>query len=126
MASAEVKMTGPLFSGAADRAARDFAMDATRDIGDRGAELVQQALDGVLRHPTGYYRAHVRSNFQRESALITDSNVVYGPWLEGEGSRNATSRFKGYHTFRRTTQQIDQMAGRMAASMLPRYVARMN
>jgi len=37
---------------------------------------------------------------------ISDNGVIYGPWLEGVGSRNATTRFKGYANYRRNVQQI--------------------
>ena len=33
--------------------------------------------------------------------------AVYGPWLEGVGSRNATTRFKGYWAFRKATSALD-------------------
>jgi hypothetical protein len=51
--------------------------------------------------------------------VVTDTPVVYGPWLEGVGSRNApTTRFPGYHTFQLVSQKIDGEAGSLAEDEL--------
>ena len=72
---------------------------------------VRQRLDIVLRNPTGYYRSRINSDVTATQGLVHDSNVIYGPWLEGIGSRNATTRFKGYHHWRRTVQYLEQEEG---------------
>jgi hypothetical protein len=51
--------------------------------------------------------------------------VIYGPWLEGVGSRNRTTRFKGYFTFRRTAQQLKSRSTAVANGVLRRYLSRM-
>lgn len=49
-------------------------------------------------------------------AQVSDSGLVYGPWLEGVGSRNyPVTRFKGYSTFRKVRQQIERKAPDMLA-----------
>lgn len=83
--------------------------------------MVQENLHGVIRHPTGYYESQVHA----ENTTITDGGVIYGPWLEGVGSRNRTTRFKGYFTFRRTTQSIRAKAGEIAESIIGPYLERM-
>lgn len=98
------------------------AAAATEDeLAELGAELIRSNLDHVLRNPTGYYRSRV----QAERDRITDSGVVYGPWLEGVGSRNRTTRFKGYFTFRRTTQQIETQAGPVAERVVGQHTERL-
>ena len=69
---------------------------------------VRQRLDIVLRNPTGYYRSRINSDVTATQGLVHDSNVIYGPWLEGVGSRNARTRFKGYSTFRKITQRVNE------------------
>ena len=45
---------------------------------------------------------------------VHDSGIVYGPWLEGVGSRNyPVTRFRGYSTFRKVAQEIERKAPRM-------------
>jgi len=65
------------------------------------------AQAGRGKASTGYFR---RSVHARQSAVggTIESNVVYGPWLEGVSSRNATTRFKGYASFRRTAQWLEK------------------
>jgi hypothetical protein len=118
----EVHTSGPIFDGRAQAAVADFCRDSEREVAQWGAGEVRQALHAVLRHPTGYYEGHVHA----EQNQITDDRVVYGPWLEGTGSRNHTTRFKGYATFRRTTQKIQARAADIAERHLPPYLRRMN
>ena len=106
--------SGPLFSGATHRAIGRGLEDATEDVGDRGVLLVRQRLSQVLREPTGYYESRIDSLAVPDGAEITDGGVIYGPWLEGVGSMNQSTRFKGYHTFREIGQQLDAQAGPIA------------
>jgi hypothetical protein len=53
---------------------------------------------------------------------VHDSGIVYGPWLEGEGSRNKTTPFKGYRMFRKVATQINRKAARMLQPQTRRYV----
>jgi hypothetical protein len=121
MSDVTVRAHGPVFDGRAEAAASAFAHDAAEKIAQEGAKMVREALHGVIRHPTGYYESHVRA----EQHTVTDGGVIYGPWLEGVGSRNRTTRFKGYFTFRRTTQQIQAKASEIAERDIPPYLERM-
>jgi hypothetical protein len=52
---------------------------------------------------------------------VHDDGVIYGPWLEGTGSRNApVTRFPGYGSFRRASQQLDREIGGIADRILTR------
>lgn len=68
---------------------------------------VKARLSSVLKHPTGYYRSRIVATRLQGNRGVSDSGVIYGPWLEGTGSRNKTTRFKGYSTFRMVRQQLD-------------------
>jgi hypothetical protein len=125
MDNVEVSMHGPVFNGQALAAMRDFERAAVADVADYGVEAVRENLHGVLKHPTGRYSSTIHAQKAALNAEILDG-TVYGPWLEGVGSRNATTRFKGYHTFRKTTQKVQEQAGEIAAHALPPYLARMN
>lgn len=101
-----VQVAGVTASGQTDpvlqRAARAGEDAVTREV----LEEVHAELGRVLQHPTGYYESRVVADFGRRPPSVHDSMVVYGPWLEGIGSRNATTRFKGYQTFRRVAQRV--------------------
>jgi hypothetical protein len=123
--SAEVRMTGPLFDGSAARTVDLICDDVEDQIGQTVFDAVRQRLRTVLVNPTGYYESRVQVNRQTDSLVISDSGVVYGPWLEGTGSRNGRSRFKGYATFRKVSQQIASEAVQDADRVVAAQVGRL-
>lgn len=80
------------------------------EIARYSAEMVRDRLRDVLVNPTGNYVAAVTSELRGDHAVVTDSGVIYGPWLEGVASRNEQSRFKGYAAFRRTAAEAEAQA----------------
>lgn len=69
---------------------------------------VAQAQRG--KASTGHYRRSIHGETKGLKGRIDDSRVVYGPWLEGISSRNKTTRFKGYASFRKTTDLLNKKA----------------
>jgi hypothetical protein len=117
--------TGPIRDGRFARAARDYSNDVQYAVALHAEELVQARLATVLKHPTGYYQSRIGIERGRGGYVVTDGGVVYGPWLEGTGSRNApVTRFPGYATFRRTKALVDRDANRIANQLLDRYQSR--
>ncbi len=122
-----VTTTGPLFDGRAVRAVDRLADDATEVVADQGVTDVRQFLDSVLRNPTGFYQSRIQTEQKtRTRSLVTDSQVVYGPWLAGVSSRNRTSRFKGYAHWRRVAQQLQKNVVRITRPVVTRRVRQMN
>jgi hypothetical protein len=119
----EVVETGPLFDG---RLAADLtrACDEAADlIAQTGHDEVEAYLGTHLKHPTGYYESRVRVDRQQDDRVIDDGGVVYGPWLEGVGSRNfPRTRFRGYRTFRTVTQTLDREAGRITEEVISQHI----
>lgn len=122
---AQTSINGPLFNGEAQRAIEDFQTEAESTIADYTVNEIQAELGSVLKNPTGYYKSKIQTNRQSDDNIVSDSGVVYGPWLEGVGSRNKSTRFKGYATFRRVTQRISNEVGPIAERVLPKYLGRM-
>ncbi len=83
-------------------------------------------LGQVLRNPTGYYESNITVERRAIARLVTDNGVVYGGWLEGVDSRNRTTRFKGYRTFRRVKQSIDTDKIKLAEPWVNAFVRRMS
>jgi hypothetical protein len=119
--SIEVTRTGPLFDGRAEAAARDIVNEMEDEVAELGVDLVRVRLSRVLKNPTGYYRSKVTAIDGR----VTDQRVVYGPWLEGTGSRNKKTKFKGYHTFRLTRQELDSKVPDVADRVVPKHLEKM-
>ena len=113
-----VTFKGPIFENAPAK-----VQNGIGDILQAGIEAGEDRLDQMLRpRPAGVYLAVTgpqgsKGNYRRNvhgrlqdnlHALITDGGVVYGPWLEGTSSRNDTSRFKGYSSFRKTRDWLEK------------------
>jgi hypothetical protein len=120
---------GPLFDGRAAIAADRWCADIRETVAREGMRRIHARLGQVLQHPTGYYESKIHTELGLEDIVITDEPVVYGPWLEGVGSRNyPNTRFKGYRTFRIVSQALDRQMGMLAEVRLIQggYLAEMN
>jgi hypothetical protein len=126
MAVYAVEVSGPVFDGRANKAMDDAVREIERTVAEHGSNMVRANLNTVLRKQTPYYRLQVVAKPDPPHQKVTDQGVIYGPWLEGTGSRNRTTRFKGYATFRRTTQQLAMRATGLAENVLRRFIGRMN
>lgn len=97
-----VTKVGPLLEGKAPAVVEAMTASVVAEVADYAKFEVLRTLIEVLQHPTGYYESQI-TDTPVSSTLhrVHDNGVVYGPWLEGVGSRNyPVTRFKGYHTFR--------------------------
>ena len=83
---------------------------------------VEQAGKG--KASTGHYRRSIHTERRDLTAIINDSNVVYGPWLEGVSSRNERSRFKGYRVWRQTRDWLDSKVDEIVQKRIRSFVER--
>lgn len=118
---------GALFDARAHRIFEEF----TEDLEEEGAEWALAHIRGTFhtsfRQPTGYYESHVETHNTSFGMEVWDggqAGPVYGPWLEGVGSRNNTTRFKGYHAFRKAAQALERRIEGMGERLLHRNVIR--
>lgn len=114
----DIEVKGPVFDGRAQVWTDADVRKMEHHLGSVVADMVRGELERVLRKETPYYRLQVTSTEYPERTVVNDGGVVYGPWLEGTGSRNKTTRFKGYATFRRITA----LANDRAESIIQPYV----
>jgi hypothetical protein len=114
-------LAGPLVEGKANAVVDAMMASAVAEVADYTKYEVLTQLDRVLVNPTGYYESQIAdtpvSPFLHR---VHDSGVVYGPWLEGISSRNQTTRFKGYHTFRIVQGRISQKSSAIIAAHFAR------
>lgn len=122
----DVRYVGPLFTGETSAMIAAVVKTVEHETAEQVLNLVQQNLQRSLKHPTGHYQRAVGITNRADSMLVTDGGIVYGPWLEGVGTRNQTTRFKGYAAFRRAAEQIDSKAGRLAQDLIGRQLGRMS
>lgn len=120
----DVTYRGPLFDGRAQAAIAAGTADAVWEIAKTGRGMLGVEFIRTFRNPTGYYESRVEADrVSNELAIIHDNDVVYGPWLEGVGSRNyPVTRFKGYHNWRRVTQMLEKAAGPIAEKVIDQHL----
>lgn len=118
---------GPIFAAAGTKAAaKRMVIDINDAIAEEGVRMVRARLGLVLQNPTGYYESRIAVDRRQTYRGVWDQNVIYGPWLEGTGSRNKTTKFKGYHTFRRVKQDLDGRMDTIARPMVDHFVREMS
>lgn len=131
MPKTKVIISGPLFTGEAEKAAAEFSRDLTREIAEIGQTWIK-----VEAH--GFDKSGRNTGAAAEGVQLTGAGTSYTisggirqgeyswPWLEGESQRNQTTAFKGYKTFRRTRLRMRKQVTPYAQLLLHRYLARMN
>lgn len=119
-----VTLKGPTVEGRAPAIVHLMAEEALKEIADYTRFEVLMQLDRVLVNPTGYYESQVKAErVAVDTYSVNDSNVIYGPWLEGIGSRNrARPGFPGYHTFRTVRGRMERKADAVAEAAVQRMV----
>lgn len=139
----DVNLSGPVFDGRAEALAHLAVIDIRHELAERGARLAAGTLSANIRHPrTGRAEASVviaehSTTYQSGKytmpvfvdlgeTVVTTDLASYGPWLEGTGSRNFTTRFKGYHSFRLAAQELRAQAQGIAERVIAEYIPEMN
>lgn len=119
-----VHKQGPLVEGYAEPIVEKMLASAVAEGASYTQHEVLMQLDKVLQHPTGFYESHIRAErVDAETWSVNDTNVIYGPWLEGTGSRNyPMTRFQGYHTFRIVKNRMAQKMKDIIAAHLDRVI----
>lgn len=118
---------GAIFSASATKAeAARMVISINDALAQEGVNRVQARLKTVLKNPTGFYQSNIMVERREIYRGVTDNGVIYGGWLEGVSSRNRTTRFKGYRTFRLVKQDLNRDAERLAQPMVDAYVRRLS
>lgn len=136
--SVRIETKGPIFSKRGPAIIQEAVHVAVKELVSLGEERLAQTLRprpagvylsvteaGRGKASTGHYRRNISGRVSNLHGLITDGGVVYGPWLEGVSSRNATTRFKGYASFRKVGDWLQKQARRVANAHVKRLVRRL-
>lgn len=118
---------GPILEGRADHVMEECTHAIEDKVAHEAYNKVEENLAARLQHPTGRYQGSIRVKRVGFGAEVSDGGIVYGPWLEGVGSRNfPVTRFRGYHSFRKAQQDAEEQAGRIADKELDHYARRID
>ena len=102
----EATATGPLLETDCAALVETAMADMVRQVTELGVQRLTSSFPTGVPVKTGNYRRNITPTIAGPMAQIDDNGVIYGPWLEGTSSRNETTRFKGYSTFRRAAQYL--------------------
>lgn len=128
MADIYTTVSGPIFDGRGHAILDAMCNAIAYDVAEEGRDIVRFNSDVSFKTQTPYYITKLRISDAGVAARdVDDSGVIYGPWLEGVGSRNfPNTRFKGYAMFRRATQYLNEgVAEQIAERTAIPYVARL-
>lgn len=118
---------GALFTSEAHRLFEEFEEDLEEEGAEWAHDHILRTFHTSFKEPTGYYESHVRVHSTPSGQEVWDggqAGPAYGPWLEGVGSRNDTTRFKGYHAFRKAAAALEARIEAMGERLLHRNVIR--
>jgi hypothetical protein len=120
----DFRLKGPVVEGRGPAIVKAMTEVALHELADYTRYEVLTQLDSVLVNPTGYYESQIVADpVAPDIYSINDSGVIYGPWLEGIGSRNRDRPgFPGYHTFRIVRNRMAQKAGVIAEAAIARQM----
>jgi hypothetical protein len=111
-----------------ERLAHKFRPQGSTNLEDNDSGIflsVEQV--GKKNASQGHYRRNIKSKMKDLHAVIEDGMVVYGPWLEGIGSRNGPRpRFPGYRQFRITENYLQKKSNKVFTAHLSSFVRKMN
>lgn len=125
--SLDIAFNGPLFDGRAERAMERACDDARGDVAAFAEERVLMGTAANFRTRTPYYETRVTTErVSAEVSLVHDQGVIYGPWLEGVGTRNrARPGFPGYHFWRAAKQAVATRGPQIAEIAVERHLPEM-
>jgi hypothetical protein len=121
----EVSVHGPLADGTADRALQEWARATAKAIADEGADALRRFPMDKTGRATGGFQENIHVRQRGDDAVIPGpmiKGVTWAPWLEGTSQRNKSTKFAGYHLFRRTRLQMQQWAPEIAQRELEKVM----
>lgn len=124
--SIKTRTTGPLFDGVAKKELAAAVLQVQKEVADYALFQWQLNLEGSLQNPTGRYQQQLNVLRRGPDLVVNDgwpgSGLVYGPWLEGVGSRNQTTRFKGYFALRQARNSVGQKVAAIARPIIDKFL----
>ena len=98
----EYEFDGVILDGDPEGIVDEWLDNAIEDVTDYAWRAVREGAN-VFKNPTDFYRSRITSITDKDSGLVHDSDVVYGPWLEFGGGQ-----FPGYHLWMDATDDTNK------------------
>jgi len=134
--TANITTSGPLANKRLGKLTSQASEGALRQLVEMGeqrlAEQFRTRPGGVFlsvaqadkgKATSGHYLRNIHGEARPSYGRIHDSGVEYGPWLES-GKSNRSTRFKGYHVWRRTKQWLEEQVKPVLRQRVERAIKR--
>lgn len=116
------RVHGPISDHRMEHDVQAYEHDVAEALAEDAKDIWVRNLESSIRHPTPYYWTRVdRREITPTRYMVHDHDIVYGPWLEGTGSRNETTIFKGYWALARAKEMAKRRRTGVARKILRRY-----
>jgi hypothetical protein len=120
-----ITVRGPLWDGEASAAVTRWLEETRKKVADEGVLMLRAFPMDKTGRARGGFEAAVHRVTDGDVETIpgpTDRGIVWTPWLEGTSRRNDSTRFAGYHLFRKTRTKLARVWRRDAQALLDRYI----
>lgn len=124
----QVSVAGPLTDSRGEDALAEWAANTAKALADEGRDMLAAFPMNKTGRATGGFRENLHVLQQGPVARVPGPmipGVVWSPWLEGTSQRNRSTRFKGYHLFRKTRAQLQQRAPAVGEEQLAAIMPRL-
>lgn len=122
-----MSVQGGLFDGGWEAGIDELIVDLVGAVADTALDTWRDNLNASIRVNNHRYVSETRVTRSDDGAIVHDGGSVYGPWLEGQGSRNyPVTRFEGYDSARKATEKVNAKAEEVGAPVALRFVEAMN
>ena len=130
MATTKIILSGPLFTGQATEAAREFTDSLANEVAQIGRDWIRLDTERMTKSgsDTGQAAEGVKLS-GGNGAYVISGGIHKGkyawPWLEGTSKRNQSTGFKGYKTFSRTRLRMRKQVTPFAQQRIEQYLLMM-
>lgn len=120
------RVSGDISSGRMEKDVIAYEHDVASELADFAQDAWVDNLQGSIRHPTPYYWTRIDTRELTPTLYeVHDHDIVYGPWLEGTGSRNAPATiFPGYWSLARAKETVRRRRSGVGRRILREYRGR--
>lgn len=125
MINLTVRKEGPLFDGRAEAAVTRFTEDSTKLLVSVGTQMVKLRFGAKIRVNTGRFLGRITGEVTGAIGRVYTKFILYGYWLEGVGSQNQTTRFKGYWGYRETFIELDAKSEQILRPLIEKLAREM-
>lgn len=110
----KLDVSGPLADGRAAAAVGQWQERTSQALAGEAVSFLGSFPMDKTGRSTGGFREHLHEvRKTREMVLVPGpmvEGVTWAPWLEGNSKRNRSTKFRGYHLFRKARLQMDKRA----------------